>query len=298
MQPSPVHDSPPERVDLPAGTRWPGGRHLAVVFNIAYEAWSGGATSGVGPMGNPLPQGVFDHNADSYGRYGAKAGIRRLLGTLRGTGVPANVFVSGMLAADCPQQVADIVREGHEIVAHGFAQNLIPPCLSPQADEDSIQRSSAAIAAAAGMPPRGWISPRATSGSATQRRLLRHGYRWHADTLDADAPYLQRFAEGALLAIPLAIEFNDLSHSMRFGRTPRQFVEMFADALPRLLAARDDLVIVDVLAHAHCYGRPASAWAYQDIVQMCAGRDDIWVTTRDRIADHLMACFPAHPPAS
>ncbi|MGD9944218.1 MAG: polysaccharide deacetylase family protein [Burkholderiaceae bacterium] len=291
MQPLQPSGEPPERIDLPAGTRWPGGRHLAVVFNIAYEAWSSGATSSVGPMGNPLPQGVFDHNADSYGRYGAKAGIRRLLGTLRDTGVKANVFVSGMLATECPQQVAEIAREGHEIVGHGFAQNLIPPCLSPQADEDSIRHSSAAIAAAAGQAPRGWISPRATSSGETLRRLLRHGYRWHADALDADAPYLQRFAEGELLAIPLAVEFNDLAHSMRFGRTPRQFVEMFADALPRLLEARDELVIVDVLAHTHCYGRPASAWAYQDIVRMCAGRDDIWVTTRDRIADHLMASF-------
>ena len=281
----------PQRIDLPPGTRWPGGRHLAIVFNIAYEAWSSGQTSAVGPMGNPLPQGLFDHNADSYGRYGAKSGIQRLLRTLRGTGVRANVFVSGLLAAECPHQVAEIVREGHELVGHGFAQNLIPPCLSPAADEDSIRRSSEAIALVTGHAPRGWISPRATSGPETLRRLLQLGYRWHADALDADAPYLQRFPEGDLLAIPLAIEFNDLSHSMRFGRTPRQFVEMFTDALPRLVAAHDELVIVDVLAHTHCYGRPASAWAYEEIVKMCAGRDDLWVTTRDRIADHLMGSF-------
>ena len=45
--------------------RWPGGRHIAVVFNVAYEAWSDGVATGVGPMGNPLPAGARDTNAIS-----------------------------------------------------------------------------------------------------------------------------------------------------------------------------------------------------------------------------------------
>ena len=77
-----VRESPVEANDrhtaLP-GLRWPGGRHVAVVLNVAYEVWSQGQVSGVGPMGNPLPAGIFDTNADSYGRYGATDGIRRLM---------------------------------------------------------------------------------------------------------------------------------------------------------------------------------------------------------------------------
>jgi hypothetical protein len=38
----------------------PGGRHVAIIFNIAYEAWSEGKAPGIGPMGNPLPSGAFD----------------------------------------------------------------------------------------------------------------------------------------------------------------------------------------------------------------------------------------------
>ena len=107
--------------------------------------------------------------------------------------------------------------------------------------------------------------------------------------LDDDLPYLQKYEEGDLIAIPLTIEINDLSHSMRWGRTPRQFVEMFDDALTHLLAAPEDVVILDVLGHTHCYGRPACAWAYAEIAQKCAERNDIWITTRGRIADHFLA---------
>lgn len=38
---------------------WPGGKRVAVIFNIAYEGWSDGKTPGIGPMGNPLPSCRF-----------------------------------------------------------------------------------------------------------------------------------------------------------------------------------------------------------------------------------------------
>ncbi len=68
-----------ERVSAPKGLLWPDDRRIAVVFNVAYEMWTPDATSGVGPMGNMLAGGLFDPNADSYGKYNASTGARRLL---------------------------------------------------------------------------------------------------------------------------------------------------------------------------------------------------------------------------
>src|SRR5262249_42993996 len=110
----------PEIRRAPRTMRWPGDRNVAVVFSIAYEAWQDGTASGVGPMGNPLPDGAFDPNADSYGRYGAIAGIQRLLGVLKKAGVSANVFTSGILAERDPAQVLAIAEAGHEIMGHGY----------------------------------------------------------------------------------------------------------------------------------------------------------------------------------
>ena len=55
-----------EFVRLDRTFRWPGGRHLAGVLNVAYEGWSDGKAPGIGPMGNPLPAGAFDTNALSW----------------------------------------------------------------------------------------------------------------------------------------------------------------------------------------------------------------------------------------
>jgi peptidoglycan/xylan/chitin deacetylase (PgdA/CDA1 family) len=281
----------PEIRRAPRNMRWPSDRHVAVVFNIAYEVWSEGGVSAIGPMGNPLRGGVFDLNADTYGRYGANAGIHRLMRVLARAGISANVFTSGALAERDPDQVRAVAKAGHEIVAHGYAQDLIPAALSAEEDEDYIQRTTECLANVTGTRPTGWISPRATAGNDTFRRLVRNGYKWQGDVLDSDLPYSQKFEEGELVAVPLTIEINDLSHSMRWGRTPRQFVELFDDALSHLLAASEDVVILDVLVHTHCYGRPACAWAYAEIAEKCAGRNDIWITTRGRIAEHFLAQF-------
>ena len=282
-------DTKPKIRRSPRGMRWPGDRHLAVVFNVAFEAWTERGASAIGPMGNPLRPGVFDLNADSYGRYGANAGIRRLMAILDGAGISANIYVSGVLAERDPDQVRAVAAAGHEIVTHGYAQDLVPASLSPEEDDDYVRRATAGLTSVIGAQPTGWISPRATAGDDTFRRLVRYGYKWQGDALDDDLPYLQTYPEGDLVAVPLTIEINDLSHAMRWGRTPRQFVEMFDDALGHLLAAEHDVVILDVLCHTHCYGRPAGAWAYDEIAKKCANRGDIWVTTRGRIADHFLA---------
>lgn len=77
---------------MPSGFCWPQGKRIAVVFNVAYEMWSDGVTSGVGPMGNVLADGIFDPNADSYGRYNAAVGSRRLLDILERHGISGSVL--------------------------------------------------------------------------------------------------------------------------------------------------------------------------------------------------------------
>ena len=269
--------------------RWPGGSHVAVVFNVAYEAWSDGKAPGIGPMGNPLPPGTFDTNALSWGRYGQDTGIERLLKILDRTHHQASVMVSGILAERAPQQVKAIAAAGHEIVAHSYAQDIVPVMLSPDEDKENIRKTTTILEQVAGVRPRGWISPRGTPGASTIRQLIEAGYAYHSDVLDGDMPYAQVFDGGEIIAIPFTMEINDLPHAMRFGKTPRQFIDNFNDYLSHTLQAPDWPIIIDVTAHCHCYGRPGGAWAYEAIARQVSGRDDIWLTTHEAIADYVIA---------
>lgn len=249
--------------------------------------WTPESGSGVGPMGNVLAEGVFDPNAESYGRYNANAGTQRLMRIIERHGIRASLLASGMVAEHCSDQLRQFALAGHEIVGHGYAQNLLSPTLTAEQDEAMICQSTDLLEKATGSRPSGWISPRVTSGPDTHRRLVQRGYTWHGDVLDDDLPYIQRFPEGDIIAVPMTIDFNDLPHAMRFGRTPRQFVDIFFDALDAISRQATETVILDVFAHGHCYGRPAAAWAIDEIARRCVGRGDLWITTRGAIASHF-----------
>src|SRR4051794_34184510 len=176
---------------LPHDYRWPGGRNVAVVFNVAFEGWSDGKAPGIGPMGNPLPGGIFDTNALSWGHYGPVRGIERLLGVLERTKVRGSVMVSGAFAERSPKTVKSIADAGHEIVAHAYAQEIIPAKFSADEDRAHIAKTTDLLAAAIGRKPLGWISPRGTPGADTARLLIAAGYQWQGDVFDDDRPYLQ-----------------------------------------------------------------------------------------------------------
>jgi peptidoglycan/xylan/chitin deacetylase (PgdA/CDA1 family) len=278
---------------LGPGFRWPGGRHIAVVFNVAYEAWSDGVAPGLGPMGNPLPAGATDTNAISWAHYGARRGIHRLLRVLDRTAVRASIMVSGILTLRTPDVITSIVDAGHELVAHSLAQEMVPATLSSQDDAENIRQTTALLTGASGIQPVGWISPRGTPGADTARHLLEAGYQWHGDAFDDDRPYLQVFDAGAIVAIPLTMDVNDLPHAMRFGRSPRQFIEVFEDQLRYALARETEALLIDVTAHAHVYGHPAGAWAFEHLAAQVRERDDLWVATRGEIAQHVRAALGA-----
>ena len=271
--------------------RWPGGRKVAVVFNLAYEGWSDGIAPGLGPMGNPLSPGVFDTNALSWGTYGDTRGIQRLLRILDRLRIQASVMTSGVFAERSPETVKAIAEAGHEIVAHAYAQDIIPAKLTLEQVEADITRTTEALASVTGRRPRGWISPRGTPSTHSARLLLAAGYTWHGDVFDDDLPYMQVFDAGRIVAIPLTMEVNDLPHAMRYGHSPRAFVERFDDLLGGALQGGGEAIMIDVTAHCHVYGRPAGAEAFEQIGQRVAQRDDVWIATRLEIAEHVRSIF-------
>jgi peptidoglycan/xylan/chitin deacetylase (PgdA/CDA1 family) len=172
-------------------------------------------------------------------------------------------------------------------VAHAFAQDVVQATLAPEDERTLIVGTTRLLEEVAGQRPRGWISPRGTPGRDSARHLVELGYQWHGDAFDDDRPYLQTFDDGRIVAIPLGIEIDDLPHVLRYGRSPRQFVEAFDDLLAHLLAAETDALLI-VIAHAHVYGRPSGAWAYEAIARKVMWRDDVWIATRGEIAAHVL----------
>lgn len=262
----------------------PDGKRMAVLFNIAYEAWAAGATPGIGPMGNPLPAGAFDTQAASWGEYGFRRGIWRLIEVLDRTGINASVFASGCLAEYAPDSLRALAESGHEVAAHGYSQHVIPALLHPEEEEQDVARCVKVLSEATGTPPRGWLSPRGTPSADTARIVAGHGMEWFGDVFDEDEPYLLSTPAGALVAIPLKMEVNDLPLHMRHGNAPRVFLEVFNDTFDAMYDRGGDGCFLDVTVHAHVFGRPHGAWTVEAIAKRVAAYSDVWVPTRLEMA--------------
>ena len=267
---------------------WPGGKRIAVAFNVAFEAWSDGKAPGIGPMGNPLPAGVLDNMAISWAAYGAKRGIYRLLESFARHGVKASVMTSAVLAERSPQAVRAVSEAGHEVLSHSYAMDVIPALLSEQDERRNIERCGALLEQAGGRRVLGWISPRATASAHTARLLAEAGYRWYGDVLDDDLPYVQVFGERRIAAIPLTTDVNDM-RSMKYGEAPRRMLETFEESVARVLRRDEAPVLIDVTAHAHIFGRPQGADVYDRIVETATAMREAWIATRIEIADFVLA---------
>jgi len=265
---------------------WPGGKRIAVVFNVCLEAWSDGKAPGISPMGNPLPAGVLDTMAISWAAYGVEVGIHRLMGGLGRHGAKASVMVNAIIAERSPTTVRAVAADGHEVLSHSYAMDVIPALLSEDEERRNIARCTKLLAEASGKPVRGWLSPRGTSKPSTAKLLAEAGYRWYGDVFNVDLPYVINYGNNRIVAIPLSYDVNDMP-AMKYGHPPRLMLESYNEVI-EIARASDELRIIDVTSHAHIFGHHRGAYFYEKIVEQAMSSPDIWVATRGEIADHVL----------
>ena len=267
--------------------RWPGNKPIAVIFNVCLEAWSDGKAPGISPMGNPLPAGALDTMAISWAAYGVKRGIYRLIDALKKHNAKASVMTSAIIAERAPEAVKAVADAGHEVLSHSYSMDVIPALLSLDEQKKTIMRCTTLLERASGKRITGWLSPRGTSGPELPALLAQAGYTWYGDVFDDDLPYVQTFGESRIVALPLATDVNDM-RSMKYGDPPRKMLEDFEDYLERIAKQASEPVIIDATVHAHIFGRPHGAHYYERIMELAARTPEIWVATREQIANHVL----------
>ncbi len=267
---------------------WPNGKRIAVVFNVCLEAWSDGKAPGISPMGNPLPAGVLDTMAISWAAYGIKTGIYRLLDAFERQGAKTSVMVNAVVAERAPDAVKAVADGGHEVLSHSYAMDVIPALLSDEEERKNIERCTRLLEQASGQRIRGWLSPRGTSRKETPKLLADAGYRWYGDVFDTDLPYVRRFGDKKIVAIPLSYDVNDMP-SMKYGNAPKMMLEAFEEVIGIARERDDELRIIDVTSHAHIFGHHRGAYYYEKIIEKAVSANDIWIGTRAQIADHVLA---------
>jgi allantoinase len=186
---------------------WPGGAKVAVWICVSLEYFplipNDTPFRAPGHMQTAYP----DYRHYTAREYGTRIGFFRLLDAFAKSGVRVSVATNSAIAERYRSIIADIVRAGHEIIAHSTDMNGTIASGLPEADERALIATSLdTLERVSGMRPTGWLSIARSQSWNTPRFLKAAGVRYCCDWVNDELPY--RFNNG-LINLPLNHELSD-----------------------------------------------------------------------------------------
>jgi allantoinase len=278
----------------PPDPKWPNGARLAVQFVLNYEegaelnVCNGDQTSEAFmnevSLGDPIRG--RNRTSESLYAYGARAGIWRLLRLFDERQMPLTAFAVGQALELNPEVGPALVAGGHEIAGHGYRW-IDYRNVSEEIERQHISRTVDIISGITGAAPAGWFTGRASPN--TRRLVVEHGgFLYDSDAYDDDLPYWTTVSDRNHLVVPYTFDAND----MKFAVAPSfagnsDFLEYLRDGFDMLYAegARQP-AMMSIGLHPRIVGRPARAMALARFLDHVLQFDDVWVCTRQQIAQH------------
>jgi len=265
---------------------WPDGARVAfyIGLNIEHYHVDKPATSAsqatVGLVPDPMNYGWRD--------YGVRVGIWRLIELLDRLGMVPSVLVNSEVCHHYPQIVEAGVERGWAWLGHGQTNSRLHAGFEEAEERAYLTEMHDTIRQATGREPRGWLGPAMTETFDTPRLLRELGYTYLLDWCNDDQPY-PLTVEG-MVSVPYSVELNDISLWVGRNLSGEDYVRWVTDHLDQLLEDGETTGRVMALPlHPFVVNQPARHRYLARVLEEVAGRDGVWVTTSDAIAEHYIA---------
>jgi peptidoglycan/xylan/chitin deacetylase (PgdA/CDA1 family) len=128
-------------------TSWPNGARCAVALSFDSDHET-----------NELRDGGQSIGRLSWGQYGHRVGVPRILALLAKHGVRASFYVPAVAALTYPDEQRRLVAEGHEIGIHGWIHEL-NSVLPYESERDLMMRAAETLEKITGVRPVGLRTP-------------------------------------------------------------------------------------------------------------------------------------------
>ncbi|UCB50391.1 MAG: polysaccharide deacetylase family protein [Deltaproteobacteria bacterium] len=262
----------------------PGGARLGVWFIINVEKWDINATMARSVL--PAPQGVTvtpDIPNYSWFDYGLRVGFWRLKRVLDKHQVRATMSLNAPVCKTYPHMVEQGLRNGWEILAHGFEQRAI----NLEKDERRVIRKTIeTIREFTGKRPRGWMGPGLHETFDTPDILAEEGFEYVADWVNDDQPYPLRVKTGSLIAVPYTVELNDIPiYVVQHHRSP-EIYERSRDAFDILYEeGAESARFMGISMHPYVSGAAHRIKYIDKILQYIKEHEHVLFMTGEEILD-------------
>lgn len=258
---------------------WPNGQRVAVTVTVMLEQWSEGKPPPWSVQGTSLKPGTLDRGGISWGTYGGKIGVWRIMNLLSQNNVRGTFCVNAKCAEMWPEAARAIVQTGHDIAGHGYLQDHLLAYMTAEEEKANIKKSLDILHQASGERPQGWISPVLAWTDNTSEFLAQEGLAWHGDWLDIDLPRVKQTKSGPIAYIPA----SDFSDSRVARGSPMVLWDVYKETFDYLYL-REAPAFMTLTLHCHFGGRPLVCAVFDKILKYMAQFPDVWLASHGEIA--------------
>ena len=224
--------------------------------------------------------------------YGTRIGIYRVLGAFENVGAKVSIACNSRIAERYPRLIEDILKCGHEIIAHGRDMNdTIASGMDAGAEEAIIQESFSSLEKTTGIRPRGWLSIARSQSFDTPRLLMEAGAEYMCDWANDELPYNFSADAGDIINIPLNHELSDRQIINVQQQSVDSYAQQMQDAADWLLTEAQEQGGRMLPMHLTPYimGLPYRISAFENLVGQLAQNTAIGIATGSEILDQWKA---------
>ena len=261
--------------------RWPGGARCAVALSFDSDHET-----------NELRDGGESIGRMSWGQYGARVGVPRILSLLKRMDVPATFFVPAVAALLHPDEQRRVIDEGHEIGLHGWIHEL--NSVLPEADERDLHlRSSDVLTKITGVRPVGMRTPSWDFSPATLKIQREMGLLYDSSLMADDDPYeLEEHGEPTgIVELPVewirddAVYFNmHRFQALRPYTPPTAVLDIFRREFDEAYAEGGLFLLT---MHPHVISYRSRIFILEELIRHMRGLPGVWFATHRDIAAYV-----------
>ena len=282
-------------------TRWtlPGDARMALslVVNVEEGSEMTIADGDRGPevvdeLGVSVRKSIRNYGNESNYQYGLKAGAPRIMRLLRDREMPATFTAAALALERAPDLARTIAEDGHEVCSHGWRW-IHQFQMDEDQERDFIRKAVASIEKTTGTRPYGWLS-RYLLTDNTRRLLVEEGFTYHMDDYSDDIPFWDKTHDRPIVILPYTLDSNDMKMWTAPSLTPADWLKYAIDSFEWLYREGEDSArMMSLGIHLRIIGRPGRIGYFEKFLDHVAAKPDVWIATRQEIADHWAAQNPA-----
>jgi allantoinase len=283
----------------PPHAQWPNQARIAVQFVLNYEEGGenhiehgdAGSEQFLSEIVGAASFPAVHKSMDSMYEYGSRAGFWRIHAEFQKRQLPMSIFGVGMALARNPAVVEAIKTAEYDVVSHGqrwlHYQNI-----NSGTESQHMDQALSVLKELFGKTPIGWYTGR---DSPNTRQLLAEfpEVKYDCDYYGDDLPFWTQLtnAKGITrphLIIPYTLECNDMKFSAPAGfNHAEQFFQYLKDSFDVLYAEGEYAPkMMSIGMHCRLLGRPGRFKALQKFLDYVQSHDQVWICTRQAIAEH------------